>query len=198
MKWFIRLSCVVFVIAGLAYWSTVRITKNFDVVDPGKLYRSAQLTPSEMQDAINQYGIKTVISLRGAPKNSYWYPGEIEVLKKNNVAFYDFGLEIDYFETKEELRAIAKLFKEAEKPILIHCRTGADRTGEISALYVLEEMKLSKEEALKQLTIKNWHVPFFHPAKTEFIKAYQGHDWLMNEYDECHYPEFIKHPESCS
>src|SRR5690242_684397 len=47
--------------------SIVRLSKNFYEVDPGKFYRSAQLSPTELKDVVDKYGIKTVISLRGAP-----------------------------------------------------------------------------------------------------------------------------------
>jgi protein tyrosine phosphatase (PTP) superfamily phosphohydrolase (DUF442 family) len=166
--------------------SVFRISKNFSEVDPGKFYRSAQLTPEELQEVIDQYGIKTVISLRGAPKNSYWVPGQVEVLAKNNVRFLDFGWTSDYFPSNEDFRGFMTALRDAPRPILVHCRTGADRTGEASAIYAIEFMKVPVVEAIKsQLNFGHWHVPTFHPAKIEFVKRYQGLDWALTQYNMC-------------
>ena len=37
----------------------------------------------------------------------------------------------------EQMDEIIKLIEQAPKPILIHCESGADRTGLVSALYRL-------------------------------------------------------------
>lgn len=175
--------------------SVFRISKNFVEVDPGKFYRSAQLTPEELQGAIDKYGIKTVISLRGAPKNSYWVPGQIEVLAKNKVEFLDFGWTSDYFPSNDDFRGFMRALRDAPRPILVHCRTGADRTGEAAAIYAMEFMKMPKDQAIHEhLSFRNWHVPMFHPAKTEFAKRYQGLDWALSKYDMCD-PDNIKWTE---
>lgn len=191
MKKWLLVALVFFAIVGLfAYTSTVRITKNFYEVDAGKFYRSAQLTADELQEAIDTYGIKTVISLRGGSPDSYWYNDELSVLKKNAVEFYPINLSMDSFPSKGNLNEILRLFKETPKPILIHCRSGTDRTGMVTALYLVEEMGKSKDEALKQLSFKYWYVEAFHPAMTEFIRVYQGHDWAKNKYEPCIYDKF--------
>lgn len=186
IKWIIY-SLAFLVFAGFAYRSSVvRLTKNFYEVDPGKFYRSAQLSPDELKEAIAKYGIKTVISLRGAPVNSYWYPGEVETLKEANVKFLAFGWTSDYFPHNDDFQGFLKALKEEQYPVLVHCRTGADRTGEASAIYAIEYMHMPKEEAIeKELSFKYWHVPLFHPAKKEFVRRYQGYEWGMTQYELC-------------
>ena len=166
--------------------SVVRLTKNFHEVDPGRFYRSAQLDPAELEEAIDRYGIKTVISLRGAPKNSYWYPGQVEVLERKKVKFLAVGWTSDYFPHADDLKTFIKALKEEQYPILVHCRTGADRTGEATAIYAIDYMNIPKDEAIaKYLSFTYWHVPLFHPAKIEFVRRYQGYDWAMNVYSPC-------------
>lgn len=173
--------------AGYIYrTSVVRISKNFHEVDPGKFYRSAQLTPEEMQEVINKYGIKTVISLRGAPENSYWVPGQKEILAKNAVEFIPLGWTTDYFPDKDDLKNYIEALDKSKYPILVHCRQGADRTGEATAIYAIEKMGMSNEKAVEEfLSFKYWHVPIFHPAKSEFVKRYQGKEWALTKYDPC-------------
>jgi len=186
IKWLFW-SVVFLAFAGFMYrTSVVRLTKNFEVVDPGKFYRSAQLSPEELQEAIAKYGFKTVISLRGAPVNSYWYSPQVETLKNANVKFLAFGWTSDYFPHNEDFRGFLKALKEEEYPILVHCRSGADRTGEATAIYAIDYMHTPKEEAIeKHLSFRNWHVALLRPAKKEFVRRYQGYDWGMSTYDMC-------------
>jgi protein tyrosine/serine phosphatase len=202
-------SIVIKAILGVAFtalflwlWQTsiVRLTKNFYEVDPGKFYRSAQLSPTELEEVIKKYGIKTVISLRGAPENSYWVPGQKKVLEANGVQFHSFSWTTDFFPDTEQFKGYLNLLKTGEFPVLVHCRTGADRTGEATALYAIDYMKMPKEEAIeKYLSFKYWHVQKFHPAKAEFVKRYSGMDEALSNYNHCA-PENIAfaEPGHCS
>lgn len=185
------------IFAGYLYYtSVVRISKNFVEVDPGKFYRSAQLTESELEEVIKKYGIKQVISLRGLPKGSYWTPGEIAVTDKLGVRLSGYGWTTDYFPKTEDLRGYVQNLKDGPYPILIHCRTGADRTGLAAAMYAWEYMGQDKEKAIaEQLSFKNWHVQAFHPAMSEFARVYQGSEWAMNTYDLCNDPVMRKWAE---
>ena len=90
------------------------------------------------------------------------------------------------------LHATRELFAEVELPALMHCKSGADRVGLMSALYLLVVEKRSAREAAQQLALKYGHV---RQAKTglldAFFEAYfpyedQGmvfYDWVDNVYD---------------
>ncbi len=193
---------VLFTAFLLCVWqsSIVRLSKNFYEVDPGKFYRSAQLSPTELEEVVKRYGIKTVISLRGAPENSYWVPGQKRVLEQNGVRFKWFGWTTDYFPDNDDLKGYLETLKTAEFPVLVHCRTGADRTGEATAMYAIDYMKMSNEEAIeKYLNFNYWHVPAFHPAKTEFVRQYKGMNETLANYNLCT-PEHAKwvEPGHCS
>jgi protein tyrosine/serine phosphatase len=170
-----------------------RPLKNFEEVDPGRFYRSAQLSLSELSEVVEKYGIKTVISLRGAPQTSYWYKKQGDLLAKKGVDFKAVYWTTHYVPNKDELVSFLRTLKDAPRPILIHCRSGADRTGEASAIYAIEYMGKSKEEAIREhLSIANLHMSFFHPAKQFLVRSYEGLDWAEKEYDECKSP-FIKY-----
>ena len=187
-------------LAGFMYRASVfRISKNFDEVDPGKFYRSAQLTPEELDETIKKYGIRTVISLRGAPENSEWVKPEKEVLEKNGVKFIPASWTIDYFPDRGNFLLFAQALKDGPYPILVHCRTGADRTGEASAIYSVEFMHMSKDQAIKKnLRFDHWHVESFHPAKAEFVRRWKGLDEMIKSYDVCSndYRDFAE-PKYC-
>ena len=175
----------VIVVAALWYSSVVRIYKNFHEVDPGKFYRSAQLTPEELKEMVKNLGIKTVINLRGEQPDSYWYNDELKAANEVGVRLVSVGFNSKEINAKEAIIEYLETLKTAERPILVHCRSGADRAGEASALYMIEYMGKTKEQALEQLTWKYLHVPFFNPGKTYFIDIYKGLEWVKAVYDPC-------------
>lgn len=184
------------VVVGAFRYSVFRITKNFHEVQAGKFYRSAQLTSDEMEEVIKKYGIKTVISLRGAPEHAYWYGPQKEVLEKNGVSFKALWWAAEFFPPRDELIAYLDLLKTAEYPVLVHCRTGADRTGTAAALYSMEYMGETSEQAIqKNLNFSYWHVPAFKPAMTEFVRQYHGDQWARTQYDLCK-PEYRPYAEN--
>lgn len=186
------IAIVLLVIGGLWYTSVVRVFQNFYEVDPGKFYRSAQLTPEEMERLVKEYNIKTVINLRGEQPESYWYNDELEAAKKLDVNFVSVGFNSKEINSKNSVIEYLETLKTAPRPILVHCRSGADRAGEASALYAIEYMGKSKDEALGQLSFKYLHVSFLNPGKKYFIDIYKGLDWVKNEYDPCS-PALIEH-----
>ena len=192
----IALSLVLFVaFASYIYRTSVfRISKNFDVVDPGKLYRSAQLTTNELEETIREFKIKTVISLRGSPGGTSYYEREADTLLRLQVRFVPVALSDDRYPNEHELREIFKQFEDKQFPILIHCRVGADRTGMVAALYERAYRNKTLDESLKQLSFTYWHVQKFKPAMAEFVRKFKGVSWVLNDYRICS-PEFAEHRE---
>lgn len=172
----------------IVWFSQNRIYPNFHEVIPNELYRSAQLFPEELDAIIKKHGIKTVINLRGAHVQSKWYQNEKAITLKNNIAQVDVGMGTHHVPHKPELLKLIEAFKTAQKPILIHCRVGADRTGEAAAIYEIVRLNKTKEEALKNLSVKYLHVSLFTPSKTLFVENFSGEEWARNSYDPCKEP----------
>lgn len=163
----------------------IRLSKNFYEVDPGKLYRSAQLTGGEFHDVIQKYGIKSVINLQGDRPGTSWYEDEIATMKELGVNHVSISMATENIPRRENLVKLLEAYKNLPRPILIHCRSGADRAGEASAIYVMEYMGKTKEEAAKMLDIKFLHVETFVPSKKYFINLYQGEKWAKENYNHC-------------
>lgn len=178
--------------------SVFRISQNFYEVDPGKLYRSAQLSQDELKNFIDKYQIKTVISLRGyPPKKVLWNDiDEMQNLEKLNVQFIPIDLDDNFYPGRAEALKVMNTLQKGPYPILIHCRVGSDRTGMVAAMYEKFIKNSSDEKALDQLRFKYWHVRFLRPAMSEFIKKVTSLDWLKSDYNEC-LPQFanLRNPD---
>ena len=170
-----------------------KLFDNFHSVQPGALYRSAQLKPSRLRKYIQKFGIKSVINLRGVNENTKWWQAEKAILEKLNVHYYNIPFSASHFSSKKNLHKLLYLYKYAPKPILIHCRDGADRSGEAAALWVLEQQGKRKKDALKHLSIKYGYLRFRRPEKYFLISIWQGEKWLNQKYDPESYASKIKH-----
>lgn len=71
---------------------------------------------------------------------------------------------------RDELNKIIEFLKDAPKPILIHCRAGADRTGLVSAIYRTLFMGQDLQSAEKSMLSIRWgHLSF---GKTKAMNDY--------------------------
>ncbi len=174
--------------------ASVRPLRNFHTVDPEKLYRSAQLNETELRFYIKKYGIKTIINLRGPQSRKEWFWDELKVAEELHVKHYSPVFNSTHVPRKKWLVSFLDIVDKAERPILVHCRSGADRTGITSAIYEIDVLGKPREVALKQISSKYLHTEFFKPANRHFIKNYLGSNWARNEYNECD-PKFIKYAE---
>jgi protein tyrosine/serine phosphatase len=208
MRKFLYLLCVVLVGSGLVeagLFSTLSSfnksnrralrdhLQNFFEIDPGKFYRSQQLTPEVLKTYIKRFGIKTLINLRGA-NEKVWYHAEQDVSEQMGVEFHSISMSAVVLSSREDLQQLLKLYDEAPRPILVHCMGGADRTGEAAALWLIEIQHKPKEEALLQLAITYGHRKMVNSAKDFLIQIWQGREWLNKEYNPFDYPWLCREP----
>lgn len=150
---------------------------NFHEVTPGVLYRSKQLSGSQFDHFVKKYRIKTIINLRGASPSSKWYQDEIRTMQKDSVAHLDIPLSAIRYVPPQKLDSILGVAESANKPILVHCQGGADRSGLFCAAWKMKIGKTPEEKASKQLSIIYGHIPFFIWNRTEAMDS-SFHDYV--------------------
>jgi protein tyrosine/serine phosphatase len=132
---------------------------NLHVVVPGALYRSAQPTPRRIADYHDRYGIRTIINLRGANVGQRWYDDEVRAAAINGIVLLDFPLSANEELTAVQLDQLIAALAAAAKPILIHCESGMDRTGLVSAIYLAAIAGRDEDAAETQMSILLWRLP---------------------------------------
>jgi protein tyrosine phosphatase (PTP) superfamily phosphohydrolase (DUF442 family) len=148
------------VVLLLAYVLYLAVTHNLHVVSPGRIYRSAQLSPGALANAIQRDGIKSVLNLRGGTTNDAWYRGEISTTLQLGAQHFDFPLSAGRELTGAQMDELLALIDRAPKPMLIHCKSGSDRTGLLSALYLYHGEGRPADAAVRQLTMLYGHFPY--------------------------------------
>ena len=119
-----------------AYAAVTFMNGNLHEVVAGEMYRSSQPDNEMLASLKARTGIRTIINLRGANPKAAWYRAEVEESARLGIALVDFRMKASRGLTMEQAVALINLMQRAEKPILIHCQSGIDRTGLASALYL--------------------------------------------------------------
>ena len=177
---------------GISYFLYLDISfsnKIFAVVDGG-IYRSGQLSETSLEEAIKEKGIRTIINLRGKISGSKWYIGENTVSDRYGVKLYDIGLDPNDLPRYRKLMTIASIIEKAEKPILIHCRRGIDRTGMVSAIALAIINDPQYSEIKNQFSITYGVLPFYRSAGPFFFSLYE--EWL-NKNQKTHSKDTLFH-----
>jgi protein tyrosine/serine phosphatase len=141
------------------YLGVLLLGDNFHTVIPGELYRSAQPTAALIAKYQENYAIRTIVNLRGDNTGSDWYDIEIAEARKLGIAHVDFRMSARRMMTTEQFSQIIDVLQKADKPVLIHCNSGSDRSGLVAALYVAAIAKLGEEAAESQISFRYGHIP---------------------------------------
>lgn len=153
-----------------------------NTVVEGRIYRSAQLSGNDLEKIIEEKRIRTIINLRGGPSDSEWYVRERGIAKKNNVRLYDMMLSSRDLPAYISLMSILDVLSKSERPVLIHCRRGSDRTGLVSALALAMELDPPLSEVRKQFSWRYGVFPFYRSIGPYLFSQYEV--WLAKTQQE--------------
>lgn len=145
------------VLGAGAYLGWLRLSGNFHSVVLGEFYRSAQPTVDDITRYQKTLGIKTIINLRGNAKGKLWYDREVETSKQLGIKHIDFRMSAEQELTQAKASKLLAILERAQRPVLIHCDAGADRSGLASALYVAAVAKLGEQAAEQQISLRYGH-----------------------------------------
>lgn len=153
-------------------------------------WRSGQPTPGQLR-AFARSGGRSVVSLR-AGRGFGSLPLEVEACRESGLAYHNLALRARVLPSGEELHAAARLFRTLERPVLLHCMSGADRSGFASALFLMLAEDRPVAEARRQLSLRFGHIRFGRAGVLDaFFDAYQRDTELrpmpLPEWVACHY-----------
>ncbi len=148
---------------------------HFRTVESGVFYRSSQLTAEELDEAITDYGFKTIVNLRTVEERSRgdWYAQEHETGKRRGVEVVDVPMRGDQPPNAEQIPILLSIFDDPSKlPVLVHCEKGSIRSAAVEGLYRREFMGEKGEEALDNVETWSHDLPATYPDIARFIREY--------------------------
>ena len=161
----LRFPLLAIALAG-AYFGGLQLTGNFHTVVPGEVYRASQIDANDIVSYQKKFGIRSILNLRGENTGKPWYDEETAAAKSTNITQINFRMAAKRELTVEQGNELIELMRTAPKPLLIHCKSGADRTGLASALYLAAIEKKSKAEAEHALS------PVYGHLSLPFLREY--------------------------
>ena len=120
-----------------------------------ELVRANQPWPFQVK-AWRDRGIKTIVNLRhGVDAHHVLEKDACERYGVKQVHFVVFSREVP---SRAQVLSAKQLFEELEYPAMMHCKSGADRAGVMSVLYMHFRQKKPISEAIRQLDMKFGHI----------------------------------------
>jgi len=108
-------------------------------------------------DNLDRLGIKTIISLRGST-NAPWALLEQRACDAHKITLETVALQSRKAPKRRELQKLIALFRTVPKPFVMHCKSGADRAGLASAIYLLVIEGAPLAQARKMLSARYLHL----------------------------------------
>ncbi|MFA9461546.1 tyrosine-protein phosphatase [Thiohalorhabdus methylotrophus] len=163
-----------------------------------RAFRSGQPLPPDLKKYVSRHGIRTVVCLRGT-KGSRPYIDLVERMCGDlGVTFRNFKMSSHKPPPRWRIHAAKELLEEIEYPALFHCKSGADRAGLFSTLY-LHLMEGVPMDRTRQLRF--WPYGHIRQARTgildHFVESYVAYSQrepmdFMTWVDEVYDPDALK------
>ena len=119
------------------------------------LVRTNQPSPKQLAWWKSQ-GVKTVVNLRGERDEAY-YALEKDACARLGLTLIDAPLDSRDPPQPDRIHRARALFQTVEYPVLIHCKSGADRAGMMAVLYRHFHLGEPIATAMDQLSKKYLH-----------------------------------------
>ena len=121
-----------------------------------ELARANQPWPHQLAEW-KRKGIRTVVNLRGGLDASC--PAlEKEACERLGLEMVNFTITSRDAPSRERVRGAKELFETLKYPAMMHCKSGSDRAGIMSVLYMHFRKGLPIREAMDQLNLRYLHV----------------------------------------
>lgn len=121
-----------------------------------ELVRTNQPWPHQIK-AWKARGVRTIVNLRGGFDASF-HALEKDACERYGLEMVDFTITSREVPSRERVLGAKRLFETLKYPALMHCKSGADRAGIMSVLYMHFRKGKTIREALDQLHLRYLHV----------------------------------------
>ena len=155
------------------------------------VWRSSQPAPHDIALFARQ-GIRTIVNLRGA-RDCGSYRLERASCQQYGIKLIDFPTKSRQAPSAVFFRKAGALFNGIDHPLLMHCKSGADRVGLMSGLYLIPAEACPPEQAIRELSLRYGHIKQARTGVLDaVVQAYIRHaslepvdflKWAETHYD---------------
>lgn len=163
---------------------------NLYEIAPG-VWRSNQPSARRLR-RYHRMGIRTILNLRGEDRYSF-YLFEREAAARLGIEMVDLKIYARTLVSAETMLGLLDTFETIGRPLVMHCKSGADRAGLASALWLLHMEGRPVEEARRQMHWRYAHLKSTRTGILDHMLAAYAADttrspipirrWLETRYD---------------
>lgn len=144
------------------------------------IYRAGQVTADDLREARDELGVRTVINLRGDNPKSEWYQEEVQACRDLGLEYAEYRFESFEHPPQYETRMLVRDLISKPRPILLHCRSGHDRSGWAAAVARILDGEPVEKVVDEELSPLEGHVCDRDRCSLHgFFESYLG--WLESE-----------------
>ena len=121
----------------------------------GHQYNLHQMTPTLYRSALpDERALPLLQTLKIATVINFLPESDAQWLQSSDIKQVQLSYRTNHVDDSDVLAAIRAIqAAEADGPVLMHCKHGADRTGLMAAMYRVVVQGWSKEDALNEMTL---------------------------------------------
>lgn len=156
-RWLWAAAGVILASAGASAYAIYHfVDENFHAVVEGQVYRSAQPGPKQLEQWSREYHLRTVVNLRGDTDKDF-HTEEEQAAARLGLKMEDVRFSAVKLPSVLALRELVRVLETAERPMLLHCRGGADRTGLASVMAAMAVGGADYATARSQMSMMYLH-----------------------------------------
>jgi tyrosine-protein phosphatase SIW14 len=159
--------------------------KRLRVVEPGRVYRSGQMTAEGFADAVQRYHLRTILNVQDEVPDPTLELGfcSRDTIKESDLC-HELGVRYvhlmpillpRHLASTQRPPAIDDLLRilddESNYPLLIHCHAGLHRTGILTAVYRMEYQGWSNDEAFLDMKAQGFG-PWVCTSANDYVKQF--------------------------
>ena len=158
----------------------------------GALWRSAQPSPWHLE-RFAAAGFRTILNLRGAEQENYRYRLERETCERLGLKLISLPIRSRTPLKRETMIDAITIWDQLDGLTLMHCKSGADRTGLMSTLYLHLKHDVPMREAMNQLSLRFGHMRQGRTGIVDYVfetfadrhdeTGISFREWVETEYD---------------
>ena len=128
--------------------------KRWGVVEEAAIFRSGQLSPTQIQRQVQKHDIDVIVSLMSPLPGNPAYEAEKNAAEEHGIERHEYPLLGNGTgDIKQYAAAIAKIHEsvQADKIVLVHCAAGTQRIGGVVASYRILVQGKSVDQAVQEM-----------------------------------------------
>jgi predicted protein tyrosine phosphatase len=177
IRWVVISLFVIGAILGGYLWLEI-YRSNLGVVVPGEIYRSAQMPPLILKHELEANHIGIIIFLSDVAEDGADAHKETQIAADRGIPFLNYPMKGDGVASPQmytdALLALCRAVQ-AGTPVLVHCHSGAQRTGGVIAVYRMLVEGMPPEQALAEMRYYG-HDPRKNKTLIPFLNEHIG-EW---------------------